>query len=158
MKTQIITADKRGITLAKAALTLILLLAFITAIPGSGEARQNKKQKKSPEEVTAMLAERLGLSEEQHASIQPIIEAGIVKRQELMEQIQQKKKEQREATRSAMETIEQESADELGSVLTQKQMEKYSEMKEQQREKLEERRTEKSKQHDERRGNCKSDK
>lgn len=156
MKTQSIIAGSRGAALAKTALAIILLIAFITAIPWSGEAGQFKKKQKSTEEVTAMLAERLDLSAEQRALIQPIIAEKIEKQQKLMEQSKKAREEKQEAMRSAIKAIDQESAAGINSVLTREQIEKYSEIKERQRQKLEERRAEKSRHCDEQRGNWKS--
>jgi len=130
------------ISTVMAATAIALAFAFITFTPNFSDARgfKGKGRQHDPQEISTWLAESLELTEEQQASIQPIIEDKIQTREELRKQHQEEREQTREIHRSEMEEIDQETAAQLSGILTADQMEKYTEMKEKHRSRMEEKR------------------
>ncbi|MHC1727777.1 MAG: hypothetical protein AB9866_17535 [Syntrophobacteraceae bacterium] len=110
-----------------ACLITLALLAFMTpAANGAGFGMIRK----SPEEIVSNMKERLSLSNDQQARVQPIIAKFVRQRDEILEKRSGFGRGKRRAVKDRLIAIKRETDRQLATVLTQSQMQTY--LKEQQ--------------------------
>jgi len=80
---------------------------------------------KPPEHPFAAMRERLNLTEEQAAKVGPIIDESINKRRNMMQQQREQGSGRGGAMRHELQTIQEDTEQQLEAVLTAKQMEEY---------------------------------
>ncbi len=117
----------------------LLAAVLIAMLPQTGEARPGKGMRRSPEQITTMLADRLDLTEEQTAAIAPIIADDRESRKEVFEKFAPQRRKMREAVRREMAEIDKSTGAQLKRILTGEQMEQYRELREKQRRRWHER-------------------
>lgn len=110
---------------------LIIALSLITQ-PFSAEAKGRFSPPISPNEIIELMTERLDLTEEQVAAIQPIIEEKIQRRNE----IRSKAGADRSVIRTEIQKLRWDTEIRLNEILTDEQVEKYLELKQEHREKM----------------------
>ena len=102
--------------------TGILGLAMLSLIPLSAQAWGRGGRGPSPERAVERLTEELKLTAEQQEQVKKILEEGFVKRSEV-----------RDAHRSEMETLRDETEAKLAGVLTAEQMKDLRQLREERR-------------------------
>ena len=88
---------------------------------------------KSPERIVARLTQRLDLTPEEAAAVEPIIKEGIEKKQIIRDKYRREDLKVRQSMREEMRTAGDETHAKLSSILTEAQMEKLNAMREEKR-------------------------
>ncbi len=101
--------------------------------------RIGKGFNRTPEQVIERLTDRLDLSEEQAAAIEPVIKESIEKKRGIFDKYGEKRREVKEAMRSELRAAGDETEVELATILTDDQMEDLRTFKEQKRARMDER-------------------
>lgn len=113
----------------------LLGLAMVGIVATPAEAQQGKRQRgMDPEARMELLKERLELTDDQVASLEPIFAAHDEKRRELFESRQA----ERQAVREQMEALRLEMDEEIATILTEDQMESYVQLREETRQRFRE--------------------
>lgn len=105
-----------------------------TTDPNGSTQKQADRERRSPEEVVAMLDSKLSLSDDQKAKIQPIIEERQAKMRALAGSSERRRKKGRE-----MKSIMEDSGKKINAILNEAQKKKYKEIEDQMREQAKER-------------------
>jgi len=109
--------------------TGILGLALLSLIPLTAQAfGRGGKHRPDPDRAVARLTEKLELTAEQQGRVKAILEDGFAKRAEV-----------REAHRSEMETLREQTHDQLAAALTPEQASKLEQLREERRGRMERR-------------------
>jgi flagellar motility protein MotE (MotC chaperone) len=88
---------------------------------------------RTPEQVITRLTDRLVLTEEQAAEIEPIIKESIEKKREVFDKYGEKRQEFRQTMRDEMQAIGDETHKQLSNILTDEQIEDLRTIKEERR-------------------------
>ena len=96
-------------------------------------SRMGRGFNKTPEQVIARLTERLDLTEEQAAEIEPIIKESLDKKREIFDKYGENRREVRQAMRNEMQAIGDETHEQLSTILTDEQIEDLNTLKEERR-------------------------
>ena len=92
----------------------------------------------TPEEILAMMKERLNLTEEQEAKVKPIIEEQCEARDEIIAKFKGQGRESRRSMRSELQAHQEVTEEKLSAVLTEEQLEEYRKIQEEQRQRMRE--------------------
>jgi Spy/CpxP family protein refolding chaperone len=95
--------------------------------------RMGKGFNRTPEQVITRLTDRLNLTEEQAAEIEPIIKESLERKREVFDKYGDKRQEFRQAMRAEMQTIGNETHKQLSNMLTDEQIEDLLTLKEERR-------------------------
>jgi Spy/CpxP family protein refolding chaperone len=107
---------------------------------GNGQGGKMRGQfNKTPEQEIERLSTILDLTEEQTVQIEPIIKESMEKRQEVFDKYRDQGQQVRQAMRSEMQAIGDETHKQLSTILTAEQMEELNSLKEERRAKMEKR-------------------
>jgi Spy/CpxP family protein refolding chaperone len=117
--------------IALAAGIFIIALALVTQ-PFSAEAKGRFGFQRSPEQIMERLTDRLDLTEEQAAAIQPIIEEKFLR----MNEMREKSGTDRRAARSGMQKLRWDTQIKMNEILTDEQIGKYLELRQENRSKF----------------------
>jgi Spy/CpxP family protein refolding chaperone len=101
-----------------------------------GKSRGSKMWKgfnRTPEQVITRLTERLNLTEEQAAEIEPIIKESLERKREVFDKYGEKSRGFRQAKRDEMQAIGDETHKQLSNILTDEQIEDLRTLKEERR-------------------------
>jgi Spy/CpxP family protein refolding chaperone len=107
-----------------------------------GKTRGSKMRggiNRTPEQIISRLTDRLDLTEEQAAQIEPIIKESMKKRQEVFDKYRDQGLKARESIRNEMQTIGDEAHTRLSTILTDKQIEEFLAIEEKRRARMEKR-------------------
>jgi len=95
--------------------------------------RMGKGHNRTPEQVITRLTDRLDLTEEQAAEIEPIIKESLERKREVFDKYGEKRQAVRQAMRDEMQVISDETHKELSHILTDEQSEDLRTLKEERR-------------------------
>ena len=101
--------------------------------------KMGKGYNRTPEQAIARLTDRLDLTEEQVAEVEPIIAESMEKRREVFDKYGDQRQTTRQAMRSEMQAIGDETHERLSTILTDEQREELLTLKEQKRARMDER-------------------
>lgn len=91
----------------------------------SSGKRMSRGFNRTPEQVIARLTERLGLTEQQAAEIEPVIKDSIQKKKEVFDKYGEKRWEVRQAMRDEMQAIGDDTHKQLSNILTDEQIDDF---------------------------------
>lgn len=118
---------------AKLVLRGLACLAMLAIAAAPAQAQQQRRQREmDPEQRMQMLQEKLSLTDEQVAALQPIFAEHDAQRRALFESV----RDERQAMRDEMDAMRTELDEELASVLTPDQMTAFRELREENRQRF----------------------
>jgi len=118
-----------GLFLAGTVVSLFLIAAVFAFGPGLAQARGPFGPARSADQVLEQMKERLSLTEEQAAAIQPIIEDKVNR----MNEIRENAGTDRRGVRTIMQRIRWDTQVKLNEFLTDEQVDKYLQLRQEQR-------------------------
>lgn len=95
--------------------------------------RRSRGMNRTPEQVISRLTDRLDLTEEQAAGIEPVIRESLARKHEVFEKYGDKRREVRQAMRDEIRAIGDETHEQLSNILTEEQIKELNVLKEERR-------------------------
>jgi len=126
-----IRAASGKILVAALCVLMVACLVFIQTASAQDRGRPGKAP--SPERVMAKLTERLNLTEEQKAQMQPVIQDDMDKHREVMVKAREQEIKDREAVKAQFEAIDKETDAKLATILSAEQLKEFQKMREERR-------------------------
>ncbi len=129
---QMVKSGSAAAAISLTAVIMVFSVAILVPEPSLG-GEQSERRHPSPELMLDRLSSHLQLSSEQQAAMKPVITEEVQRRRALLDQYRAEDQERRREIRLDMTEIDEDTADQLATILSPEQLDKFSRLQEKRR-------------------------